>query len=673
MGTCRLVIRVFSFVVFCIVMLSAGCSSGGSTQKHAPGALLVIFTSPSWNVSIVQGQSVEFLKEVNGGVSPYTYAWDFDGGANNKLVEDPGQVSFDTPGDYTVKLTVTDSTGVSASATITVTVQEKAADTPPGLRYTVPAYGATNVPLDTSVQVIFTTGVDLSTITDSTFKVSIGGTQIPGRITCSDPVATFTPTSGLQESTLYTATLTTGVKDMVGNDLFSSDYIWSFSTIGYTLSAAIVTPSANVTILEGQSIDFQGSATGGMAPYSYKWNFSGDIPSSGYKDPGSITFNTRGAYTVVLRVFDAKGHISYAVRTVNVYSTSAGDWTQVSAGIGHTLALKSDYTLWAWGDNTYGQVGNGSRVNRYFPVQIGSGIGWTSVCAGAEYSLGLKQDGTLWAWGRNNSGQLGDGTNIDRNTPVPVGTENTWLKVAAGFGHSLAVKNDNTLWAWGLNSFGQLGDGTFIDKNTPVKVGAESNWSLVAAGYGHSLAIKKDSTLWTWGLNNHGQLGDGTFVVSNVPAPMGSENNWVTLAAGYAHNLAIRNDGSLWAWGDNNYGQLGDGTTHDSNTPVRIGNSEDTWAAVAATHKHSLAIKTDGGLWAWGRNINGQLGDGSTEDKEDPVQVGSESTWAVVATGFYHTGAIKTGGTLWTWGYNASGQLGDKTLDMRSSPVQVKW
>jgi alpha-tubulin suppressor-like RCC1 family protein len=672
MGTYRLMIRALSFIVFCIVMPLAGCN-GNSTHKTPQETLLVIFTSPSWNVSIEQGQSIEFLKEVTGGISPYTYAWDFDGGANNKSVENPGPVTFDTPGEYTVKLTVTDNLGVSANATLIVTVQEKAADTPPGVRYTIPAYGVTNVPLDRAIQVIFTTGVDLSTITDSTFKLSIGGTTIPGTITCSDSLATFTPTFDLTESTLYTATLTTGVKDIIGNDLFAADYTWSFSTIGYTLSASIVTPSANITILEGQSINFQGSAAGGKAPYDYKWNFTGDIPPSEEKDPGSVKFNTRGTYTVVLRVFDAAGHVSYAVRTVNVYSTSAGDWTQVSAGIGHTLALKSDNTLWAWGDNTYGQLGNGTRVDRSFPVQITSAIGWTSVCAGADYTLALKTDGTLWAWGRNNSGQLGDGTNIDRYTPVQVGTESTWSKIAAGYGHCLALKNDNTLWAWGLNKSGQLGDSTFIDKNYPVQVGPAGNWSLIAAGYGHSLAIKKDSTLWTWGLNDNGQLGDGTFVTSNVPAPMGSENNWVAMSAGYAHNLALRNDGTLWAWGDNSYGQLGEGTTNDRNTPGKIGNSDDTWAAVAATHKHSLAIKTDGGLWAWGRNNYGQLGDGTIADKIDPVQVESGSTWTMVATGFYHTGAIKTGGTLWTWGYNASGQLGDKTLDMKTIPVQVKW
>ncbi len=291
MGTCRLMIRVFSFVIFCIAMSLAGCSSHGSSHNHAPEALLVIITSPSWNVTIEQGQSIEFEKEVTGGVSPYTYEWDFDGGADNKYVEDPGQVTFNTPGDYTIKLTVKDSTGASASATVVVTVQEEASDTPPGLRYTIPAYGATNVPINASVQVIFTTGVDFSTVTDSTFKISIGSTAIPGTITCSDPVATFTPISGLQESTLYTATLTTGIKDVIGNALFPSDYTWTFSTIGYTLSAAIVTPSTNVTIQEGESINFQGSVTGGKAPYTYKWNFSGDIPSSEEKNPGQYNLH----------------------------------------------------------------------------------------------------------------------------------------------------------------------------------------------------------------------------------------------------------------------------------------------------------------------------------------------------------------------------------------------
>ncbi len=672
MGTCRLMIRMFMFVVFCSAMLSAGCSSNGSSQKTAPGTLQVIFTSPSWNVSVTQGQSIEFIKEVTGGTSPYTYAWDFDGGANNTSVEKPGQVRFDTPGSYAVKLTVTDAAGISASATIMVTVQKEATDTPPSVRYTVPAYGATNVALAAPIQVIFTSGVDLSTLTDSTFKVSIGGTPVPGTITRSEPVATFTPSSGLQMNTLYTATLTTGVKGIAGNDLFASDYVWTFSTIGYTLSASIDTPSANVTILEGQSVNFQGSVTGGTAPYTYKWNFSGDIPASEAKNPGSITFSARGTYAVVFRVFDAGGQVSYAVRTVFVYSTSAGDWTQVSAGKGHTLALKSENTLWAWGDNTYGQLGNGSQVNRSFPVQINSGVGWSSVRAGAEYSLALKTDGTLWAWGRNNMGQLGDGTTIDRNTPVQVGTDNTWVKMAAGFGHSLAIKNDHTLWAWGLNSSGQLGDATFIDKNHPVQVGPESDWSVVAAGYAHSLAIKNDTSLWSWGLNDEGQLGDGTNVPGNVPARMLSEIGWTAVVAGHSHSMALRQDGTLMAWGDNTFGQLGNGTTFGSSTPVLVG-FDSNWITVAATYKHNMAIKRDGTLWVWGLNNNGQLGDGTIVNRTSPVKIEPADTWETLATGFGHSGAIKTGGTLWTWGYNASGQLGDKTLTPRLTPVQVKW
>ncbi len=670
MGTARPMIRVSSFLVLGILLLLAACGSDSSHKKD-PVALSVIFTSPSWNVTIPQGQSVSFIKEVTGGVSPFTYAWDFDGGANSTTVEDPGQVVFDTPGAYTVKLTVTDSAGVSASASVLVTVQEKAADKPPCLRYTVPEDGATDVGTTTTIQIIFTPIVDLSTVTDSTFMLHIGGAQVPGIVSTSDQVATFTPLAGLLTDTLYTATLTTGVKDIVGNDLFAADYTWTFSTIGYTLSAAILSPSGNVTIMEGESVPFQGSATGGRPPYTFKWSFSADIPPSEDQIPGLITFSTRGTYTVVLRVYDADGHVSYALRSVNVYSTTEGDWTQVTAGRGHTLALKSNNTLWAWGSNTYGQLGNGTLVNRYSPVQIGSSIGWSSVSAGADHTLALKPDGTLWAWGRNGSGQLGDGTNTDRTTPVQVGTESTWARIAAGYGHSLAMKDDGTVWAWGLNSSGQLGDATLIDKNYPVQVGPASDWTFIAAGYAHSLAVKNDGTLWSWGLNEDGQLGDGTEVPSNVPAVVGSENGWVAAAAGYGHSIAYRQDGTLIAWGEGSHGQLGNGNFDDSLTPVLVG-TDSLWSSVAATHKHSVAIKKDGSLWAWGFNETVSSATGQSWTGQSRSDSGG-GCWESVATGWGHTGAIKKGGTLWMWGNNTSGQLGDKSMTTRMNPVQVKW
>jgi len=668
MKTARVMMRLSVFLVLSSVLLMAGCSSHSSHDKD-PESLSVTLTSPSWNVTIPQGQSVEFVAGVTGGVSPYVYDWDFGGGANNTSEEDPGQVVFDTPGSYTVRLTVTDSSDASVSASVVVTVQEKEADTPPGMRYTIPTPGAIDVGLYATVQVVFTAGVDLSTVNSSTFLLRIGGTEVPGTITASDQLVTFTPAAGLQYGTLYTATLTTGIQDTFGKQVFPSDYSWTFSTIGYTLSASIASPAEDVTIKEGQSVTFQGSAEGGNPPYAYKWSFGGDIPPSELENPGIVRFATRGTYSVVLRVYDASGHVSYALRTVTVYSSTEGDWTHISAGNGHTVALKSDGTLWAWGSNAYGQIGDGTVVNRYVPVKISSG--WSSVCAGAEYTLGIKSDGTLWAWGRNNNGQLGDGTDTDRRTPVQIGTETTWTKIAAGSGHSLALKTDGTLWAWGLNSSGQLGDSTFVDKNSPVQVGHDTNWTVMAAGHAHNLAIKTDGSLWSWGLNDEGQLGDGTTVTSNVPGMVGSENSWTAVAAGNEHSVALRNDGILKAWGDNNYGQLGTDSTHDSTIPVLVDSSKD-WASIAATYEHTMAVKDDGTLWVWGLNNKGQLGDGTNENEETPYWLESSAAWEAITTGFYHSGAIRKGGTLWMWGDNTYGQLGDGTTTSRLTPVQVK-
>jgi alpha-tubulin suppressor-like RCC1 family protein len=668
MGTTRLISFIRAMMFFFIIAFLIGCS-GSSSTKPVVQTLSVSITSPSWNVTLVQGQSLDFQIQVTGGTKPYTYLWDFGGGANNSAKENPSPITFNATGTYTVKITITDSKNAAASASMVVTVQDKSGDNPPPVDYTTPADGATNVPLNVPVQVSFSNFIDISTVTTSTFMVSNGGNPVSGTMTLSGNYATFTPSAPLEYGTLYTARLTTGIKDILGNALLPSDYTWSFSTTGYTLDAVITSPSGNVIILEGQSVNFKGTATGGTAPYTYKWNFGGGIPYSTAQNPGDTTFSNRGTYPVVFRSFDANGHTSFASVAVTVYSTTAGDWSRISAGGGHTLALKTDGTLWVWGNNHYGQLGNNSNINRVTPVQAGGT--WACIAAGYAHSLGIKQDGTLWAWGQNAYGQLGDGTNVDRNVPVQVGLDNTWAAVATGYLHCLAIKKDGTLWAWGFNKYGQLGDGTQVNKNAPVQVGYGPNWAAVAAGYGHSLAIKQDGTLWAWGHNSYGQLGDGTNIDNLTPVQVGTENNWANVAGGYDHSLGLKKDGVLEAWGNNDYGQLGDGTDVDRNAPAQVG-TENNWFFVSAGWDHSLGIKTDGTLWAWGINPSGQLGDGTLVDKDTPVQLGSESNWAVVDGGNYYSGAIKTGGTLWMWGSNVSGQLGDGTLSNRDAPVQVK-
>ena len=349
-------------------------------------------------------------------------------------------------------------------------------------------------------------------------------------------------------------------------------------------------------------------------------------------------------------------------------------WVSISAGMYHTLGVKSDGTLWAWGYNYDKQIGCGDACgtsNVLSPVQIGTDNTWVSVSAGDFHSSGMKADGTVWTWGRNDSGQIGDWTTVAKNVPTQTDPDRNWASVKAGYAHTLGVKSDGTVWSWGYNNQGQLGDGTSTNRRTPVQVGTETSWASIAAGYQHSLGIKSsDGSLWTWGYNNYGQLGDGTPFSRTRPVLIGTDA-WASIAAGWYHSVGITSDGSLWAWGYNNYGQLGDATIVSKTTPTQILPGT-TWASVAAGSYHTVAVKTDGTLWAWGYNNYGQLAitaDGSAHSV--PAQIGNDNTWVVVAAGTSHTVGIKANGTLWAWGLNTSGQLGDATNDTKSTPTQV--
>jgi len=355
------------------------------------------------------------------------------------------------------------------------------------------------------------------------------------------------------------------------------------------------------------------------------------------------------------------------------------DVAAIAAGEVHSLALKADGTVWAWGGNYSGQLGDGTITQqRLTPVQVRGpgGVGFltdvAAIAAGFGHSLALKADGAVWAWGRNDQGQLGDGTTGQRLTPVQVrGPDGkdflaNVAALAAGSSHSLALKADGTVWAWGSNFVGQLGDGTITQRLTPVQVrgpgGVDflTDVAAIAAGSRHSLALKADGTAWAWGANNSGQLGDGTttnrFTPVQVRGPGGVDflTDVAAIAARQIHSLALKADGAVWAWGDNSSGQLGDGTTTNRVTPVQVlgpggvGFLTDV-AAIAAGQLHSLALKADGAVWAWGFNSSGQLGDGTTTRRLTPVQVlgpggvGFLTDVAAIAGGFSHSLAVRGG------------------------------
>ncbi|MCW1921278.1 choice-of-anchor D domain-containing protein [Luteolibacter arcticus] len=336
---------------------------------------------------------------------------------------------------------------------------------------------------------------------------------------------------------------------------------------------------------------------------------------------------------------------------------------KVAARRERSHALRNDGTLWSWGDNMEGELGDGSGVDQHAPVQIGGSSDWADISAGYRHTIALKEDGTLWTWGDNDEGQLGDGTTQYHDTPSQVGTASDWEQISGGGDHTLAIKSDGSLWAWGGQSHGQLGDGTTDSRWSPVRIGTDTDWQAISAGGRHSVAIKEDGTLWTWGSNGDGQLGDGSGLPEASPKQLGLETSWTAVSAGNAHTLALRSDGSMWAWGSNQLGQLGDGTLDPKNSPVQVGTDSD-WAGIDAGNYHSLGWKSAGSLWSWGNNQYGQLGDGNWTNSETwvnssvPVRAGDTVAWAMAVTGSVHSVGLGVDGSVWTWGYNGEGALG---------------
>jgi alpha-tubulin suppressor-like RCC1 family protein len=364
-------------------------------------------------------------------------------------------------------------------------------------------------------------------------------------------------------------------------------------------------------------------------------------------------------------------------------------------------------TVEAWGSNSDGQLGNGSTGGSSdTPGQVSSLTDVKDVAAGGRHSLALKNDGTVWAWGANYYGQLGNGsTGGSSDTPGQVSNLTDVKAIAISGPHSLALKNDGTVWAWGYNYYGQLGDGNSgIDpatnadfvSNTPVQASGLTDVKAIAAGEGFSLALKNDGTVWAWGNNFFGQLGDGNSgidpatndaVISDTPVQVKGEKgvgfltNVKAIAAGGGHSLALKNGGTMRAWGKNFFGQLGDKSKTDRKLPVRVttpsGRPLRNVSVMAAGANHSLALKTNGTMRAWGFNGEGQLGNGKKTNSNLPVTVRTSSGSAfsgveAIAGGELHSLVLKTSGTVQAWGNNSNGELGDGNAPTdRTTPVPV--
>ena len=322
-----------------------------------------------------------------------------------------------------------------------------------------------------------------------------------------------------------------------------------------------------------------------------------------------------------------------------------------------------------WGNNSYGQLGDGTTTGKSSPVQVSGLTGITAIAAGWGHTVALKNDGTVWAWGDNHFGQLGDNTTTRRLTPVQIsgltdfpvqkngvtGVQISGLTsitaIAAGAFHTFALSNDGTVWAWGRNDYGQLGFGIYSlslewgNPNTPEKSPVKSiqltDVKAIAAGRLHTVVLKNDGTVWAFGLNDYGQLGLELSYQSLHPEEVSGLTDVKAIAAGDYHTFALKNDGTVWAWGRNDYGQLGDGTTTKRKTPVHLSNLTDV-KAIAAGSIDTFALKNDGTVWAWGNNSNGRLGDGTTTQRLSSVQVSGLTDITAIASGYYHAFALKS-------------------------------
>ena len=316
----------------------------------------------------------------------------------------------------------------------------------------------------------------------------------------------------------------------------------------------------------------------------------------------------------------------------------------IKSGYAHTVKIKNDGTLWAWGRNDYGQLGLGDSKNYNIPKKVGTDTNWINVGTGMYHTLAIKKDGTLWSWGRNIYGQLGLGNYTDYNSPQQIDTASDWLDIAITLDGSYAIKNNGTLWSWGVNQYGQLGLGNSTTYNSPHQVGSDSNWHKVTCNASHALAIKNDGTLWGWGSNAYCQLGLGNSTTStnfNIPQQVGTDSTWVDISTGYLHTIGIKSDGTLWSWGYNGNGQLGLGSnTLVYNSPTKLG-VESSWKTVSTMYAHNIAMKKNGTLWSWGYNGNGQLGLGNKTNYNSPQQIGNDSNWTTITSGWEYSIAMK--------------------------------
>jgi alpha-tubulin suppressor-like RCC1 family protein len=670
--------------------------SADATLTVTPLAVMPTITAQPADVSVNAGQAASFSVSTTG-TAPLGFQWKRGGTAIAGATGATYTLANTAPSDNGAQFTVTVSNAVgsvtSDVATLTVV----------GATGTAPTI--TTQPANQSVTVgqTATFSVIAAGTSPFTYQWRKNGTAIGGATVASYTTPT---TTAADDSAQFSVVVSNGVGTVTSAN--------ATLTVGTVVTApAIDTQPQSTAVFVGDTATFSVAAHG-TAPLAYQWKKNGVVitgaTGASYTTPATTFSDNLASFTVVVtNPSPTTATSAAAVLTVTLPPSTI---SQVSAGYGHSVALRSSGAVYSW--STWGGNGNynalagagnkgfsvGSTVRAASPDDTPF-LGVSGIAAGYTHSVAVKSDGTVWSWGNAanpNYGQcpMGDGACTTRPYPVQVKDASGVpfsgaAQVAAGYYFSVVRKTDGSVWSWGNNDYGQLGDASTTFRLNPVQVtdpttgGFFGGVTQVAASLYHVVALKSNGTVFAWGRAGSGQIGDGS-VATSVSVPKQVEvtpgvplTGIIAVAAGEMHSIAVKSDGTVYAWGENTNGALGDGTTTDRTraTVVRdnAGNPITGVIAVAAGTQSSVLLKSDGTVLTTGQNDIGQLGDNSTAAFQiNPVFVRDAAGTVFgsvngISTFYKHTVVKRSDGTVWAWGLNSTYQLGDTTSVNRRNPV----
>lgn len=515
-------------------------------------------------------------------------------------------------------------------------------------------------------------GAITATINDATQALSPGG-HGTATFTCND--GTFTVNAGATcESQCNVAPF-----GVVNDDASVTAYSSATVPCGGSCAAVAQTRTCNDGALSGTFANASCSVTAcagcGVRPESWTVGANscdGSTPALTHNGSTTVSDSTGTTGSVTMTCTD--GTLAQSGATCAAPAVVSASY--ISAGREHSCAIKNDGTVWCWGSGQHGRLGDGATSNNTTPATVSGGGTWKRISAGGWHACGIKSDNTAWCWGGNNDEALGS-SGGNSSVPRAVAGGGTWLTISAGHAHTCGIKSDGTLWCWGENEDGRLGFSAGAEVPTPTQVSGGGTWKSVSAGNRYSCGIKSDDTAWCWGWNLHGQLGDGSTTERATPVAVSGGGAWALIAAAthytdpddgtQGHTCGIKTDGSLWCWGYGGSGQLGIGSTANRNVPTAVSGGG-AWKLVSTSWRRTCGILTDGTAKCWGMYY---IGDGTTTSPSVPTTISGGGTWSMISEADDHACGIKSDGIGWCWGEGGLYRLGNGATTDQASPAAV--